>query len=57
MGHYQEGRTHLYVTRGIGFEGLAAPRVRLLCPPEVTLVEVSSEAVSRGQNPGRVQVY
>jgi predicted MPP superfamily phosphohydrolase len=41
MGHYQEGRTHLYVTRGIGFEGLAAPRVRLFCPPEVTLVTVS----------------
>ncbi len=42
MGHYQVGRTHLYVTRGIGFEGLAAPRVRLLCPPEVTLVTISS---------------
>ncbi|MBK7216792.1 MAG: metallophosphoesterase [Candidatus Promineofilum sp.] len=43
MGHYTLGRTHLYVTRGIGFEGLAAPRVRLLCPPEVTLVEVSGK--------------
>ena len=43
MGHYQEGRTHLYVTRGVGFEGLAAPRVRLFCPPEVGLVEVVSE--------------
>lgn len=43
MGHYQEGRTHLYVTRGVGFEGLAAPRVRLFCPPEVTLVEVASD--------------
>ena len=42
MGHYHMGRTHLYVTRGIGFEGLAAPRVRLLCLPEVTLVTVSS---------------
>jgi predicted MPP superfamily phosphohydrolase len=40
MGHYTRGRTHLYVTRGIGFEGLSAPRVRLLCPPEITLVEV-----------------
>ena len=42
MGHYTLGRTHLYVTRGIGFEGLAAPRVRLFCPPEVTVVEVVS---------------
>ncbi|GAB4144566.1 MAG: hypothetical protein Fur0021_01240 [Candidatus Promineifilaceae bacterium] len=38
MGHYQSGRTHLYVSRGIGLEGLSAPRVRFLCPPEITLV-------------------
>lgn len=38
MGHYRRGRTHLYVSRGIGFEGLSAPRVRFLAPPEVTLV-------------------
>lgn len=37
MGCYREGRTHLYVSRGVGLEGLAAPRVRFLCPPEVTL--------------------
>jgi predicted MPP superfamily phosphohydrolase len=49
MGHYREGRTHLYVTRGVGFEGLAAPRVRLFCPPEVGLVEVSGEQYSAGQ--------
>lgn len=41
MGHYHEGRTHLYVTRGVGFEGLSAPRVRFLCPPEVTLITIS----------------
>lgn len=46
MGHYTLGRTHLYVTRGIGFEGLAAPRVRLFCPPEVALVEVVAPDVS-----------
>lgn len=40
MGHYQEGRTHLYVSRGVGFEGLGAPRVRFLCPPEITLISV-----------------
>jgi len=43
MGHYQEGRTHLYVSRGVGFEGLSAPRVRLFCPPEVTMVELGGE--------------
>jgi uncharacterized protein len=43
MGHYHEGRTHLYVSRGIGFEGLGAPRVRLFCPPEVTLITMQPE--------------
>jgi predicted MPP superfamily phosphohydrolase len=38
MGHYRRGDTHLYVSRGIGLEGLSAPRVRLLSPPEITLV-------------------
>jgi predicted MPP superfamily phosphohydrolase len=37
MGHYQEGSTHLYVARGIGMEGLGAPRARFLCPPEIVL--------------------
>jgi len=43
MGQYHEGRNHLYVSRGVGFEGLSAPRVRLFCPPEVTLVELGGE--------------
>jgi uncharacterized protein len=38
MGIYRIGRTHLYVSRGIGLEGLSAPRVRFKAPPEVTLV-------------------
>jgi len=38
MGHYRLGRTHLYVSRGIGLEGLSAPRVRFMSPPEMTLV-------------------
>jgi predicted MPP superfamily phosphohydrolase len=38
MGHYREDDTHLYVSRGLGLEGLSAPRVRFLCPPEMTLV-------------------
>ncbi len=40
MGLYRHGRTHLYVSRGIGLEGLSAPRVRFLCPPEMTLVTI-----------------
>jgi predicted MPP superfamily phosphohydrolase len=40
MGLYKYGRTHLYVSRGIGLEGLSAPRVRFMCPPEMTLVTI-----------------
>jgi predicted MPP superfamily phosphohydrolase len=38
MGLYRSGRTHMYVSRGVGLEGLSAPRVRFLAPPEITLV-------------------
>jgi len=38
MGRYDENGTTLYVSRGIGLEGMCAPRIRLFCPPEVTLV-------------------
>jgi predicted MPP superfamily phosphohydrolase len=34
-GLYQHHETHLYVSRGIGMEGLGMPRVRFLCPPEI----------------------
>ncbi|MCB9079721.1 MAG: metallophosphoesterase [Anaerolineaceae bacterium] len=37
MGPYTEQNTTLYVSRGIGLEGLSAPRMRLLCPPEIIL--------------------
>lgn len=40
-GLYQEGRTSLYVSRGLGFEGGSAPRVRFFCPPEVTVFTLS----------------
>jgi len=40
MGRKQEGAMTLYVTRGIGMEGKGAPRVRFLCPPEITLWEI-----------------
>jgi len=32
----------LYTSRGLGMEGLGAPRVRFLCPPEIILWEISS---------------
>jgi predicted MPP superfamily phosphohydrolase len=39
-GRMQVGGMTLYVTRGIGLEGKAAPRVRFLCPPEIILWEI-----------------
>jgi predicted MPP superfamily phosphohydrolase len=33
-------RMILYVSRGIGMEGMGAPRVRFLCPPETVLWEI-----------------
>lgn len=41
MGPYLEQNTLLYVSRGIGLEGLSAPRMRLLCPPEIILFTLS----------------
>lgn len=43
MRHYHEGRTHLYISRGVGFEGMGAPRVRFLCPPEITLITLEPD--------------
>jgi len=43
MGRYDVDGTTLYVSRGIGMEGLAAPRVRFLSPPEITVFEVTGE--------------
>lgn len=40
-GRYNLGEMTLYVSRGIGMEGCGAPRVRFLCPPEITLWEIS----------------
>lgn len=34
-GRYEKNNTVLYVSRGIGLEGQAAPRMRLLCQPEL----------------------
>lgn len=40
MGIYKEKQTQLYVSRGIGLEGLSAPRIRFMAPPEMTLVTI-----------------
>jgi len=37
MGPYTENNTTLYVSRGVGLEGLSAPRMRFLCQPEIIL--------------------
>jgi predicted MPP superfamily phosphohydrolase len=42
MGRYKEGNTTLYVSRGLGMEGLGAPRARFLSPPEIVLWTLSS---------------
>jgi predicted MPP superfamily phosphohydrolase len=41
-GRYSLGDMTLYVSRGVGMEGCGAPRVRFLCPPEITLWEISA---------------
>ena len=45
-GRIEVGKMTLYVTRGIGMEGKAAPRVRFLCPPEIILWEIDGETAN-----------
>ncbi len=40
-GLYEEGGMTLYVCRGLGMEGLGAPRARFLAPPEIVLWEIT----------------
>jgi hypothetical protein len=37
MGRYEQGCTTLYVSRGLGMEGLGAPRARFLARPEIVV--------------------
>jgi predicted MPP superfamily phosphohydrolase len=39
-GLYREGKTSLYVNRGIGMEGGSVPRVRFWARPELTIIDV-----------------
>lgn len=48
-GRYQIGPMTLYITRGIGLEGAAAPRVRLFCPPEIILWEIHPQPTNNEQ--------
>jgi len=48
-GRYNIGGMALYITRGIGMEGAAAPRVRFLCPPEIILWEIKGVQGSLGE--------
>ena len=41
QGRYEEGSMALYVCRGLGLEGLGAPRARFLAPPEIVLWEIT----------------
>ena len=42
-GLYRQGRTSLYVSRGIGLEGLSAPRARFLSRPEVVILTLTGQ--------------
>ena len=50
MGRYEEGNTTLYVSRGLGMEGLGAPRARFLSPPEIILWTLSPPSRQRASD-------
>ncbi len=55
MGRYEESGTTMYVSRGLGMEGLGAPRARLLSPPEIiewTLSRADDLSSDPGAPPG-----
>lgn len=49
-GRYLLGSMVLYITRGIGLEGKAAPRVRFLCPPEIILWKISGSQLEQSNS-------
>lgn len=42
-GRYFLKKMTLFITRGLGLEGLSAPRVRFLCPPEVVVWSITGK--------------
>lgn len=55
MGRYEEQETTLYVSRGVGLEGLGAPRARFLSPPEIVLWTVHGSQHRREKDETRGQ--
>lgn len=49
-GRYLLDKMTLYVSRGIGLEGQAAPRVRFLCPPEIILWDLEGQPTIQEQS-------
>lgn len=47
-GRYLVNGMTLFVTRGLGLEGAAAPRVRFLCRPEITLWQIQGKSSDNG---------
>ena len=43
-GLYCQGKTYMYVCRGLGLEGFGAPRARFFCPPEIAHVAFGGPA-------------
>ncbi len=43
-GRYLVNGMTLYVSRGLGMEGAIAPRVRVLCPPEMIVWEITNKS-------------
>jgi len=46
MGRYQVQGLTLYVSRGLGMEGMAAPRARFLCPPEIVCIDLVGSSLA-----------
>ncbi|GAB4511608.1 MAG: hypothetical protein OHK0046_09930 [Anaerolineae bacterium] len=45
MGRYDLNTVTVYTSRGVGLEGMGAPRARFLCPPEIILWEIRGAGV------------
>jgi uncharacterized protein len=41
MGRYDLDNVTVYTSRGVGLEGMGAPRARFLCPPEIILWQIN----------------
>lgn len=49
-GLYSMKGTKMYVNRGIGLEGGWAPRIRLFCRPEVTVVDLMRKDIRKARS-------